>query len=81
MAPESRALRVNLGRLRADIEALAEIGLRPSGGLNRSVFSPATRMSPVKRLPPTRLPSAASSASMRGRPRDARGKLVELSDA
>lgn len=41
MTPESRALRVNLGRLRADIEALAEIGLKPSGGLNRSVFSPA----------------------------------------
>jgi N-carbamoyl-L-amino-acid hydrolase len=41
MATESAALRVNLERLRGDIEALAEIGRASSGGLYRSVFSPA----------------------------------------
>ncbi len=35
------ALRIDLGRLRADIEALARIGVDPEGGISRPAWSPA----------------------------------------
>lgn len=42
MALESE-IRIDIGRLKADIEALAQIGRDPRGGLSRPSFSPADR--------------------------------------